>query len=309
MNAHAHVVAGAGALGSALVRALLADDHKVRVVTRGPAEVPPGVEHVTADLADAAATKAAFEGAAVVYHCAAGPRPSWPGTLAPIMAGVIAGAEAAGAGAVVYADNLYAHGPVSTPLTEDLPYRPRGPKERVRAEVAEMLMSAHTAGRVRAVIGRSSDFFGPRVVASDMGERVFPAVLAGGAAKLLPSVDTPHTYTFVDDFARGLVTLGRREESYGEVWHVPSAPTLTTREFVGLAFAEAGTTPKISVAPKAVVAALGLVNPTMKAVAERLHQTEQPFVVDHSKFAAKFGDTSTPHEEALRQTLAWWRTA
>jgi nucleoside-diphosphate-sugar epimerase len=307
MDTRPHVVAGAGPLGLAVVRTLLAEGRPVRVVTRGAAAgLPAGADHATADLTDAESAAKAFQGAEVVYHCAAVPRPAWDRLLPPLMTGVLSGAEAAGA-AVVYGDDLYGYGRVSGPVTEDLPYRPTNPRERVRAELAESVLAAHGEGRVRAAIGRASDFFGPHVAVSEVGDRVFPAALRGKPAQVLPNPDTPHTYTFIDDFARGLVTLGTHEEAYGQCWHVPSAPTLTTRQFVATVYAQAGTPLRVKVVPKAVIAALGLVGPMMRTVRERLHQTENPFVVDHTKFAAAFGDTSTPHEQAVRETLAWWR--
>ena len=308
MAEESHVVVGAGPLGLAVTRALQRRGNTVRVVTRsGRAPVPEGVEVVAADATDPAASSWACQGAAVVYHCAATPYATWPKTLPPIMEGIIQGVAAAGA-RLVYGDNLYCYGPVAGPLTEDLPDRPTGPNGRVRAQLARTLLAAHRAGTVRATIGRASDFFGPHVRVSAMGERVFPAVLSGRPAQVLPDPDTPHTYTFVDDFAASLVILGEREAALGEVWHVPSAETLTTRRFVELVFEQAGQSPRLRVAPKLAFTALGLVNPTMRAVNERLYQTEHPWMVDHSKFEQAFGAASTPHPEAIRQTLAWYRT-
>jgi nucleoside-diphosphate-sugar epimerase len=216
------------------------------------------------------------------------------------MDGIIVGAAAAGA-RLVYGDNLYCYGPVTGPLTEDLPWRARGPNGRVRAQVAETLLQAHERGIVRAAIGRASDFFGPHVRGSAMGDRVFPAALADRPAQVLPDPDTPHTYTFIDDVAAALLVLGTREEALGEVWHVPSAETLTTRRFVELVFEQAGTTPRIRVAPKLAIASLALVNPTMRAVRERLYQTERPFVVDHSRYKRAFGAAPTAHPRRLRR--------
>ena len=75
-----------------------------------------------------------------------------------------------------------------------------------------------------------------------------------------------------------------------------------------MVFEQAGTAPRIRVAPKLSITVLALVNPTMRAVKERLYQTERPFVVDHGKFERAFGAAPTPHAEAIRQTLSWYRT-
>jgi nucleoside-diphosphate-sugar epimerase len=188
-----------------------------------------------------------------------------------------------------------------------LPYRATGPNGRVRAQLAEALLAAHERGTVRASIGRASDFFGPHVRVSAMGDRVFPAALAGRPAQVLPDPDMAHTYTFIDDVAAALVILGEREEALGQVWHVPSAETLTTRRFVEVVFEQLGTAPRIRVAPKLGITVLALVNPTMRAVNERLYQTERPFVVDHDKYERAFGATPTPHPQAIQHTLEWYR--
>lgn len=103
------------------------------------------------------------------------------------------------------------------------------------------------------------------------------------------------------------MTLGEREEALGQVWHVPSAPTLTTRQFVALVAQEAGQATQLRVVPSWVIRLLGLVNPTLRAVAEQLYQSERPFIVDHTRFERAFGADPTPHSEAIRQTLAWYR--
>jgi hypothetical protein len=43
-------------------------------------------------------------------------------------------------------------------------------------------MAAHEAGRVRAAIGRGSDFFGPHAHQSTLGDRVFARALTGRPA-------------------------------------------------------------------------------------------------------------------------------
>ena len=302
-----HVIFGSGQLGLAVARELIGRSMQVRLVNRrGRAEVFDGVDVVAADAADHASARRVCQGAAVVYHCAQAPYAEWPVKSPPIMAGIIEGAAAAGA-RLVYGDNLYMYGPVSGPLTEDLPYRATGPNGQTRAKLAVTLLEAHQTGKLRATIGRASDFYGPNALQSTLGERVFVPALAGKAAQVLGNPDTPHTYTFIGDFASGLVTLGERDEALGQVWHIPSAETVTTRRLVEMIFAELGAPTRLAVAPMFAISVMALFNPTMRAVKEQLYQSTQPFVVDHSKFARAFGSRHTPHLEAIRQTLDWFR--
>lgn len=301
-----HAVVGLGPVGRAVLDELVTRGHRVRAVARhGTADLPPSVEFLVADLTDADDARRALAGATVVYHAASAPYHRWPELLPPIMSGVIAGASAAGA-RLVYADNLYAYGPVDGPLTEDLPPRASGPNGRVRAALAGQLLQAHAAGTLQATIGRAADYYGPRGRQSQAGERVFVPALTGKAAQLLGNPDLPHTFTYLEDFARGRITLGAHESALGQVWHIPSAETITPRQFVGLVFSEAGRSLKLRVLPSAMLALLGLVNPTLRAVREQLYQLERPFVVDHAKFAKAFGAQVTPHSDAIRATLAWF---
>jgi nucleoside-diphosphate-sugar epimerase len=302
-----HAVLGTGPLGLAVARRLARNGGRVRAVNRsGQAELPGAIEVVAADATDAAALAAALADASVVYHCANAPYPTWPKTLPPIMAATIEAAAATGA-TVVYGDNLYAYGPVAGPLTEELPYRPKGPNPTTRAALATALMQADETGRVRATIGRAADFFGPHVLVSQAGERVFGAAVAGGPASVLGDPDMPHTYTFIEDFAQALVTLGADERALGQVWHVPNAETVSTRKFVERVYAELGAEPRLRVLPRPMLTLLALASPTLRAVKQVAYQLEQPFVVDHSKFAAAFGAQPTPLPEAIRRTLSWYR--
>src|SRR5690606_30593324 len=192
------------------------------------AAAPEGVEVRAADVRDVAAATEACRGAAVVYVCLNAPLREWPEQWPQLMHGAIEGAVAAGA-ALVYADDLYAYGLPRGALAEDQPAAARGPKGLTRAIVAGMPMEVHHSSKLRAAIGRASDLYGPGVTASFAGEQVFGRAVAGRSARLLGAADAPHTYTFVDDFARALVTLGEHDEAFGEVWHVPGAPPVTQR--------------------------------------------------------------------------------
>src|ERR1700737_2082422 len=302
-----HVVFGTGPLGLAVAGRLMSSGQRVRLVNRsGKADPPQGAEVIAADVTDPAAARRVCEGAAIVFHCASGPYGRWPQTLPPIMNGLIEGAAAAGA-RLVYGDNLYMYGPVDGPIREDLPNRPIGPTTRVRAEVATALMNAHAVGKVRATIGRASDFYGPRARQSKVGDGVFARALAGKPAQTVGDPDALHTYTFIHDFAAGLVTLAQRDEALGEVWHIPSDETLTTRRFIEMIVEQLQRQARPQTVPRLMISLLALFIPPMRAVKETLYQSERPWVVDHSKFARAFGSRPTPHEQAIAETLAWFQ--
>jgi nucleoside-diphosphate-sugar epimerase len=302
-----HVVFGAsGGAGGAIVRELVARGKRVRAVTRsGRGDVPVGVETVRADAADKVGARAACAGATVVYHAVNVPYPAWAETLPPVMDGLIGAAGAAGA-TLVYVDNVYAYGPVDRPMTEDLPSVATTRKGRLRARLAETLLAAHRAGTVRAVIGRGSDYYGPGVRNSVAGDRLFPAMLSGGKAMWAGSLDQPHSLTFIDDFARVLVTLGEREEALGEVWHAPPAEPLTGRQFIELAFAEAGRSPRVGTFSPLMIRLMGLINPIVRELGELAYEFEAPFILDGTKYLRAFGGAPTPHPAAIRATLGWY---
>jgi nucleoside-diphosphate-sugar epimerase len=163
--------------------------------------------------------------------------------------------------------------------------------------------------RVRdaGTIGRASDFFGPGVRRSTVGERVFGAAVQHKSAQVLGDPDQPHTYTFVADFARARRPGPAGRSARGRVARAQRS-TISTRQFVEVSAAQAGYQVGIQRTPGWIVRALGVVNPRLRAVAEQLYQSEHSFVVDHSKFARTFDLAPTPHAEGIRRTLDWYRS-
>ena len=304
-----HAVFGAGGgAGNALVRALAAQGENVRAITRsGRAEVPPGVENVRADAGEPQSARQACSGASVVYHCVNVPYEEWEATFPRVMDSLIAAAGAAGA-TLVYCDNLYMYGRVQGEMRETTPAAATSGKGLLRGRLADRVLAAHAAGLVRAAIGRASDFFGPGATSTVAGQLVFPAVVAGKRAHWIGSLDAPHSLSYIEDVARGLVTLGTDSRALGEVWHIPAAPPVTGREFIELAFEVAGRPPRIGVYGRWMMRLAGLVNRQMREVLEVLYQFESPFVLNAEKFTRTFGDLAvTQLREAIDRTLEWER--
>jgi nucleoside-diphosphate-sugar epimerase len=141
-----------------------------------------------------------------------------------------------------------------------------------------------------------------------MGSRVFGRALAGKSAQAIGDPDRLHTYTFIDDFGKALVTLGEREEALGKAWHVPSAPAITTRRFVERVYGELGQRTKLNTAPRFAITLLGRFDENVRELREMLYQFERDFVMDSSRFESTFGAQPTPLAQAIGQTLDWYRS-
>lgn len=303
-----HVVIGAsGGTGNAIARELVAQGKQVRGVNRsGHANFPFNIEMLKADATDPIQMREVCRGATVVYNCVNPPFTQWRELFPAVMEATIAGAAAANA-KYVFADDTWMYGKVNGPMTEDLPSRPVSNKGVLRAWLAEMLLAAHSKGQVQAVIGRGGELYGP-LVESVLGQNLFGAALSGKRATWFGNLDLPLAPLFIDDFARGLITLAEHDEAIGQIWHIPTAEPITGREFVRLIFEEVGRVPKVTAYSSKVVKALGLFWALAREGAEMIYQFEQPFDIDSNKYQSAFGGAAvTSYREGIRQTIDWYR--
>jgi nucleoside-diphosphate-sugar epimerase len=156
-------------------------------------------------------------------------------------------------------------------------------------------------------IGRAADFYGPGVTNSAMGDMVCAALVAGKTASVMGNPDLLHTYSYIEDVGQGLATLGTRPEAAGEIWHLPVAPAVTTREMLRLGCQQEGLHLRLKAMGRMMLRIGGLFVPAARESVEMLYQWEAPFVVDDSKFRRTFGSEATPVFEGMAKTLAWFR--
>jgi nucleoside-diphosphate-sugar epimerase len=296
-NNELHVVLGAGQVGPQLATLLSERGHRVRIARKSTrASRVPGVETVALDVRDPVAVAHATEGASVVYHCVNPPYHRWPELLLPMLRGIVAGSRGSGA-RLVALDCLYMYGDTSR-MSEASVVAPVSKKGRLRAEAGAVLLGAGAA------IGRAADFFGPHTPLSVLGEQFWSRVLAGKAGQVFGDPDQLHSYSFTPDVARGLVALGSRPDTHG-VWMLPVQPAETTRAVVARFAAALGREIRLEAVPTWLLRALGLLNPTLRELAEMTYQWQQPYVVDDTKFRQAFALEPTPWDDAVAQTLAW----
>ena len=306
-----HVILGTGAIGRALAEELVRRGESVRMVNRSGKmdEVPTGVEIIASDLYDPAKAREVTRGAKVVYQASQPSYNQWPEKFPLLQKAIIEGLTGSNA-KLVLIENVYMYGdPHGKPMTEDTPYNAHTRKGRVRGQISTAAFAAHKEGRVRVTAARGGNFFGPWGTDSTMGARVFYPLLRGKPAQLIGRTDIPHTHTFVRDFGRALVILGERDEADGQAWHVPNdQPRMTQGNLVRLFAEEAEVEPKIKSMGRTMMAIGGLFIPEARETVEMMYEFDRPFIIDSSKFEQTFGLQATPVREAMKETVAWYRS-
>lgn len=303
-----HVIFGSGPPAKWTARELLKLGKTVRLINySGKADrLPAEVEVVAGDAEEVNKTIALTRGAVTVYQCAQ-PHYYDLAKKLPLIYENILKAVAANGAKLVVADNLYMYGQFTGVLREDSPLAPNTSKGKIYAKAARLVLDAHASGKVRAAIGRASDFFGPDDTILT-GYAIRPAV-SGKPVSLLGSDSQPHTFTYIADFGRLLATLGTRDEALGQVWFAPSNPPLTQAELVKLVETELGRPVKSVVDGPRIMRFMSLFNPAIHETVEMMFEWVNPYVVDTTKAQHAFGLSPTPMAAAIRETIAWCREA
>ncbi len=302
-----HIVTGAGPVGSTLALQLAEAGERVRVLTRsGSGPEHPLVERRRVDASDRTALREACEGAVSIYHCIHGSRyeaATWRAELPAAEQVVMDVAGEVGA-VVVFPESLYSYGVVEAAMTESGYGRASGGKLGVRSD----LLAARGAHATPTVSVAASDFYGPRVRTAHAGERLVPAVLAGTRLWLVGSLGQPHSFTYVPDLTRAMITAAGREELWNSFLLAPTAPPVTQRELVAqVARAGEVAVPRTGAIPVGLMRALGMASSEMRELAETGYMFDRPFVVDSSRSETLLDQEPTPLAEGLKETVRWWK--
>src|SRR5690606_16675466 len=155
--------------------------------------------------------------------------------------------------------------------------------------------------RIRASIARAADFYGSGGQNSFFDQMVLKRLAEGKGAQWLGNIDSKHSFTYVPDAARAVALLGERPEGDNQIWHLPTAPAITGREFVRLAAEACGVRPKSSTVNGLMLRLVGLFNKEIGETAEMYYQYKHDYEFDSGKFERAFGVAPTPYETGMRE--------
>jgi nucleoside-diphosphate-sugar epimerase len=294
-----------GVIGRELSTHLGKHADRIRQVGRAPLAVNATDELVAADLLDAAAVASAVQGSDVAYLVAglkydtAVWQEQWPKVMRHAI-----DACARHDCALVFFDNVYAYGRVDGPMTEDTPYNPCSRKGEVRARIATTMMDEVRAGRLRGMIVRAADFYGPGATLSVTHATVHERLMAGKTPQWIGNPKAVHTFTYTPDAGRAVALLGNTPSAYGQVWHaLTSKEPMTGEEYVRLACELAGRPYGLQAAPRWMLRLMGLFVPVLRENMEMLYQFEYDYRFDSSKAERALGLVPAPYRDGIAAAL------
>ncbi len=301
------ILGSGGAIGIELAKALKSYTTDIRLVSRNPKKVNDTDELVAADLLNPAELEKAIKGSEIVYVTVGFPysvavwKENWP----PFIENVLNLCEANGC-KLVFFDNVYMYDKEHlNPMTEATPIHPPSKKGEIRAHIAQMILDRAKTGRVKALIARSADFYGPSIQqTSVLTETVFKPLSSGQTANWFLSDSAKHSYTYTPDAGKATALLGNTERAYGHVWHLPTASNpMTGKEWVETIAGKLGKKPAYRVAPLWMIKVLGWFMPVMKESVEMVYQYDRDYVFDSSKFEKEFGVQPTSYQDGIKAII------
>ncbi len=295
-----------GNIAKVLSSELRSNEILLRQVSRNPTLDHPGDELVKADLLDATQVSDAVKGSEIVFlvvgitYKTAIWKHNWPIIMRNTLDACIAhGAK------LVFFDNMYALDPAQIGhLTEETPLNPQSEKGKVRKQILDMLWTAVKSGKLRAIVARAGDFYGPGATNSFLSELVIDRMKAGKNPQWLYSGDKKHSFTYIPDAGKATAFLALQESAWNQTWNLPTDPSYPSgTEITSILNRLLSKNAKLQVMSSWMISVLGLFIPVLKEVKELRYQSDQDYCLDSTKIEKTYGLKPTPIEQGLKECI------
>ena len=295
-----------GTIGSLLAKELKSYTNQIRLVSRNPKKVNESDELFPADLSDPTQVDQAIAGSEIVYllvgfdYNLKAWQNNWPKLMRAVIDACINHKAK-----LVFFDNMYLYDKNAIGhMTEESAINPPSKKGLVRKEIAEMLMREVRSGKLKALIARSADFYGPNNEKSFLIEVVYKNIKKGKTPNWFMDATKIHSFTYTPDAAKATAILGNTDDAYNQVWHLPTDPdSITGKKMIELFTGKMKVKNKIFTLPMWMLKLLGLFIPMMEEMPEMMYQYQNDYFFDSSKFDKRFDFKTTKYPEGVKNTV------
>jgi dihydroflavonol-4-reductase len=219
------VTGATGFTGSHLVRSLVRDGHRVRVLVRSAARaaavLPRGIEVVIGEIDDAATIGEAVSGTRTIYHLAAAYREArhtdqyyWDVNVG-FTGLLLDAARSEGIERFVHCSTVGVMSHIANPpADEEHPYQPADIYQQTKCEAEKIARAAHREHGVPVAVARPTAIYGP----GDTRLLKMFRLIAQERFVILGSKDIYYHMVHVDDLVAGLRLLGEHPDAVGQVF-------------------------------------------------------------------------------------------
>ncbi|OOQ58373.1 hypothetical protein BC343_11095 [Mucilaginibacter pedocola] len=298
-----HTILGAGGpVANALTRELESHNENIRLVSRREIKTMGNTTWQKADLLELDELRRATKGSGIIYLCAGLVYDAdiWKAQWPIIIKNVIAVAKENNA-RLIFFDNVYMYGLVNGAMTEETPYNPTSEKGKVRVGVANAIMDEVKAGTLKASIARAPDFYGTDSTNSFFDMMVLAKYAKKQSAQWIGDANTKHCFIFIEDAGKAMYLLGQNPDTDNQVWHLPTAPALTGKQFIDMAAAIYDIKPNFFSLKKWMLWLIGKFMKVVAGTVEMYYQYDHDYVFDSTKFEKRFNVKPTPYQEGIKK--------
>lgn len=302
------IIGSGGAIGVELAKALVEYTTEIRLVSRNPKRVNKTDQLLPADITHRNELEKAVKNSDIVYvtvgftYSYKAWKEKWPKFIEDLIS-VCKNAKCK----LVFFDNVYMYDKdLLNRMNEETPINPPSKKGKIRATIAQMIMDEANSGKLKALIARSADFYGPSIENSSvLTETVFKPLSKGKKANWLGSNKYKHSFTYTTDAGKATAILGNTDTAYGQVWHLPTVSNpLTGKQWIEKIAKNLNVKPKYNVVPKFLVRIIGLFIPIMRESVEMIYQYDRDYIFDSNKFEKEFNFKPTTYEQGIEAIIA-----
>jgi nucleoside-diphosphate-sugar epimerase len=138
--------------------------------------------------------------------------------------------------------------------------------------------------------------------------RAIAQLRAGKPVDVLGDIDQPHSWSYVDDVADGLLQLGLHPELAGQTLHLPVLPAQSARSLLVALASELGVPLRVRRMSNWMLRMAGWFSPLMRELPEMQYQFEQPFMMSDARIRRLLSLSPTPLSQQIAATAQWIRT-
>ncbi|RFU69491.1 SDR family NAD(P)-dependent oxidoreductase [Bacillus sp. V59.32b] len=298
------VLGASGSMGSAIVNELIQRGIDVTVFARNKEKLQKlydkhQVTVFSGDVFNKRNLEEASKSVDVIFHAINIPYQEWRDKQPKLMKNILEAAKASCARLAIV-DNIYAYGrSKGTPITEEVRKNPHTKKGKIRLDSEEI---AKQSG-VPLFIAHFPDFYGPNA-GSTLLNYTLDNMVKNKKARFIGDQSISREYIYTPDGAKAMVELALNEKAYGHNWNIPGSGTITGEEIVQIAKSITGYNKSVPTVSKKMIQFIGLFDKFMKEFVEMYYLTEDPVVLDGSKYEREIGLLPrTPYRIGIEETI------